>query len=62
MSEHKKSRVTAVRSAEVKVPSSSSVMEISIGGSNRTGGDFSTEAESLLDAETGVTERELEEG
>lgn len=42
MSEHKKSRVTAVRSAEVEMQSSSSVIEISMGGSNRTGGDFST--------------------
>ena len=37
MSEHKKSRVTAVRSAEVEMLSSSSVIEISIGGSNRAG-------------------------
>jgi hypothetical protein len=62
MSEHKKSRVTAVRSAEVEIPSSSSVMEISIGGSNRTGDGFS--AESLWECGTvaDVTESELEEG
>lgn len=64
MSEHKKSRVTAVRSAEVEIPSSSSVIEISIGGTSRTGGDFSPEAESLweCEAEADMTERELEEG
>jgi len=50
-----------VRSAEVVVPSSSSVIEISIGGSNR-GGDFSTEAETLWGAGADVTERELEDG
>ena len=64
MSEHKKSRVTAVRSAEADTPSSSSVMEISIGGTNRTGGDFSREAgrrwERVAEAET--TESELVEG
>jgi len=61
MSEDRNSRVTAVRSAEVVVPSSSSVIEISIGGSNRAG-DFSTEGESLWGAEADVTESELEEG
>ena len=60
MSEHRKSRVTAVRSAEVEIPSSSSVMEISIGGANRAGGGFSTGAESLWEAD--MTESELEEG
>jgi hypothetical protein len=64
MSEHRKSRVTAVRSAEVEIPSSSSVMDISMGGSNRAEDDFSTEAESLCEceAEADMTERELEEG
>ena len=60
MSEHKKSRVTAVRSADVEIPSSSSVMEISIGGSSRTGGDFSEE--SLWECEAGADMTELEEG
>ena len=64
ISEHKKSRVTAVRSAEVEIPSSSSVMEISIGGTNRTGGDFSIEAgyRCGCEAEAEMMERELEEG
>lgn len=64
MSEHKKSRVTAVRSAEVEMPSSSSVMEISMGGSNRTGGDFSTDMGSRCEweAEADKTERELVDG
>ena len=50
-----------MRSAEVVVPSSSSVIEISMGGSNR-GGDFSTDAETLWGAEADVTESELEDG
>ena len=65
MSEHKKSRVTAVRSAEVEMLSSSSVMDISIGGSNRTGRDFSAaERGSRWEwgAEAERTERELVEG
>ena len=57
MSEHKKSRVTAVRSADVEIPSSSSVMEISIGGTSRT---FSAESPRECEAETDMTE--LEEG
>lgn len=43
MSECKKLRATAVSRVEVKMQSSSSVIEVSMGGSNRTGGDFSTE-------------------
>jgi len=50
-----------VRSAEVMVPSSSSVIEISIGGRSRAG-DFSTEAETLWGAGADVTESELEDG
>ena len=48
-------------SAEVVVPSSSSVIEISIGGSNRTC-DFSTAGASLWGVEVDVTESELEDG
>lgn len=64
ISEHKKSRVTAVRSAEADTPSSSSVMEISMGGTKRTGGDFSTEAGRRWGcvAEGDMTESELVEG
>lgn len=64
MPEHKKSRVTAVRSAEVEMLSSSSVMDISIRGTNRVGGDFSMETGSRCEseAEADKTERELVEG
>lgn len=64
MSEHKKSRVTAVRSADAETASSSSVMEISMGGSNRTGGDFSIEFEGRWEwvAEGDMTESELVDG
>ena len=53
-----------MRSAEVEMPSSSSVMEISMGGSNRTGGDFSTDMGSRCEweAEADKTERELVDG
>lgn len=56
--------MTAVRSAEVEMQSSSSVMEISIGGTNRTGVDFSTETGNRCewDTEAESTERELVEG
>ena len=64
MSEHKKSRVTAVRSAEVEMLSSSSVIEISMGGSKRTGVAFSAEKGSRCEceAEADMTESELVEG
>ena len=53
-----------MRSAEVEMPSSSSVMEISMGGSNRTGGDFSTEPRRRCECEVegDMMERELVEG
>jgi hypothetical protein len=53
-----------VRSAEADTPSSSSVMEISIGGTKRTGGDFSTEAGRRCEcvAEADMMESELVDG
>ena len=53
-----------MRSAEVETPSSSSAMDISIGGANRAGGDFSTDAGRRCGcvAEADMMESELEEG
>jgi len=51
-----------VRSAEVEMPSSSSVMDISMGGTNRTGGDFSTEERRRWEYEAEVDMTELVEG
>lgn len=53
-----------MRSAEVEMLSSSSVMDISIRGTNRAGGDFSMETGSRCEseAEADKTERELVEG
>ena len=62
MSEHKKSGVAAVRSAEVAIPPSSSMIEISIGGSNLPGGGFTTGAGCWCEYEADMVKSKLEEG